>query len=46
LANLILNVSAIDVSEKALATAKKMHNNFKRCFINQNILQTEDLTTI
>ena len=38
-------VSAIDVSEKALATAKKnaQNNSVNVSFINQNILQTEDL---
>ena len=38
-------VSAIDVSEKALATAKKnaQSNSVNVSFINQNILQTEDL---
>jgi release factor glutamine methyltransferase len=38
-------VSAIDVSEKALATAKKnaQNNSVNVAFINQNILQTEDL---
>ena len=38
-------VFAIDVSEKALATAKKNaeNNNVKITFINQNILETEDL---
>jgi release factor glutamine methyltransferase len=38
-------VYAIDVSEKALATAKKNAeiNNVKVTFINQNILETEDL---
>nr|WP_309760274.1 peptide chain release factor N(5)-glutamine methyltransferase [Flavobacterium sp.] len=38
-------VSAIDVSEKALATAKKnaQNNTVNVSFINQNILQTENL---
>ena len=38
-------VSAIDVSEKALATAKKnaQNNSVNVSFINQNILQAEDL---
>ncbi|MDP3681271.1 MAG: peptide chain release factor N(5)-glutamine methyltransferase [Flavobacterium sp.] len=38
-------VFAIDVSEKALATAKKNaeHNAVEVTFINQNILETEDL---
>lgn len=38
-------VSAIDVSEKALATAKKnaQNNSVNISFINQNILQAEDL---
>jgi release factor glutamine methyltransferase len=38
-------VSAIDVSEKALATAKKnaQNNSVNVAFINQNILQAEDL---
>jgi release factor glutamine methyltransferase len=47
LAKNILNseVYAIDVSEKALATAKKNAelNNVNVTFINQNILETEDL---
>ena len=38
-------VSAIDVSEKALATAKKnaQNNSVNVSFINQDILETEDL---
>ncbi|MFV8332199.1 peptide chain release factor N(5)-glutamine methyltransferase [Flavobacterium sp. GSP14] len=38
-------VSAIDVSEKALATAKKnaQNNSVNVSFINQNILQADDL---
>ena len=47
LAKNIINaiVSAIDVSEQALATAKKnaQNNSVNVSFINQNILETEDL---
>jgi release factor glutamine methyltransferase len=46
LAKNLPNATVSDVSEKALAKAKKIQNNSVNvAFINQNILQTEDLNS-